>query len=183
MNRQVSGRKKTARRVLRTTGASPQLHCMAIPTDGENLLLPTSVMEEVVDYGQPAAIEFAPPWLLGNIEWDNRQVPVFSFTALINGTDVDTDPTRSKIMILKSLASSGRVPYIGLLLAGLPHPVTVKPDELVETGDEKKSLGVFRRVTVADEEAIIPDLDRLTHLVTHATFGALPITSLDEEDA
>jgi chemosensory pili system protein ChpC len=182
MNRQVSGRKKTARRVLRTSGASPQLHCMAIPTDHETLLLPTSVMEEVIDFQQPMAIEFAPPWLLGRIEWENRQVPVFSFTALINGTDVSTNPERSKIMILKSLASSGRVPYVGLLLAGLPHPVTVQPEELVETGDEKKSLGVFRRVNFADEEVIIPDLDRLTHLVTHATFGALPITRLDNED-
>ncbi len=104
MNRQVHGRKKTARRVLRTSGLPPQLNCMAIPTEGETLLLPTSVMEEVVDFEQPAAIEFAPPWLLGNIEWDNRQVPVFSFTALINGADVGTIPPRSKIVILKSLA-------------------------------------------------------------------------------
>jgi chemosensory pili system protein ChpC len=147
------------------------------------LLLPISVMEEVIDFEPPIAIEFAPPWLLGRIEWETRQVPVFSFTALINGTDVSANTPRSKIMILKSLANSGRVPYLGLLLGGLPHPVTVKPDELVETGDEKKSLGVFQRVTVADEEVIIPDLDRLTHLVTHATFGALPITSLDKDDA
>lgn len=182
MNRQVHGRKKTARRVLRTSGLPPQLNCMAIPTHGETLLLPTSVMEEVVDFQEPAAIEFAPPWLLGNIEWDNRQVPVFSFTALINGADVGTIPPRSKIVILKSLANSGRVPYLGIVLDSLPHPLTIKSEDLVETGDEKKSLGVFRRVTVADEEAIIPDLDRLTHLVTHAAFGALPITSLENGD-
>jgi chemosensory pili system protein ChpC len=183
MNRPASGRKKTARRVLRASGASPQLHCMAIPTDHETLLLPTSVIEEVIDFQQPMAIEFAPPWLLGRIEWETRQVPVFSFTALINGADVGTIAARSKIMILKSLTDSSKVPYLGLLLSGLPHPVTVKSDELVETGDEKKSLGVFRRVTLADQEAIIPDIDRLTHLVTHATFGALPITSLDPDQA
>ena len=41
------------------------------------------------------------------------------------------------------------------------------------------SLGVFRRDRLEETDAIIPDLDRLTHLVTHAAYGALPITSLD----
>lgn len=183
MSRHMMGRKKTARRVLRATGRSPELHCMAIPTQEETLLLPTKVMEEVVDFQPPAAIESAPPWLLGHIEWENRQVPVFSFTALINGSDVGAITPRSKIMILKSLTDSGRVPYLGLLLGDLPHPVTVKPEDLVETGDDKKSLGVFKRVAFNDQQAIIPDLDRLTHLVTHAAFGALPITRLEKAEA
>ena len=180
MTLQVYGRKKTAKRVLRTAGKSPQLHCMLIPTDRENLLLPTTVMEEVIDFQQPLPMEYAPPWLLGHIDWEGRQVPVFSFTALINGVDVGPIPQRSKIVILKSLSETGRVPYLGILLRDLPHPLSLKAEELVETGDEKKSLGVFRRVTIAGEEAIIPDLDRLTHLVTHAAFGALPITRLDD---
>jgi len=181
MSKPMHGRKKPARRVLRTNGASPQLHCMAVPTERDTLLLPTSVMEEVIDFKQPMSIDLAPDWLLGHIEWADRQVPVFSFTALINGADVGQIPDRSKIMILKSLNESGRVPYLGILLSGLPHPVTVKPEDLLETGDEKKSLGVFKRVSLEDEEIIIPDLDRLTHLVTHAAFGALPITQLDLE--
>jgi len=82
-------------------------------------------------------------------------------------------------MILKSLSDSARVPYLGLLLGDLPQPVIIREDKLVETGDEKKALGVYSRITVDESEAIIPDLDRLTHLVTHATFGALPITKLD----
>lgn len=183
MNRQVHGRKKTARRVLRTNGASPQLHCMFVPTGPETLLLPSSVMEEVIDFQQPATIEHAPPWLLGHIDWDNRQVPIFSFTALINGTDKAAIPPRAKIMILKSLSNSGRVPYVGIMLGDLPRPITIKPEDLLETGDEKKSLGVFRRALIGEEEAIIPDLDRLTHLVTHAAFGALPITRLEKEEA
>jgi len=182
MSSQVYNRKKTARRVLRATGRSPELNCMAIPTQQETLLLPTTVIEEVVDFQQPAAIDPAPPWLLGHIQWENRQVPVFSFTALINGSNFDAITSRSKIMILKSLTDSGRVPYLGLLLGDLPHPVTVKPEDLVETGDDKKSLGVFKRVALDEQEAIIPDLDRLTHLVTHAAFGALPITRLDEAE-
>ena len=153
---------------------------MLIPTDPELLVLPTSAMAEVIDYHQPRLMENAPPWLLGQVEWENRQVPVFSFSALINGSDVGEVPPRTKIMILKSLSDSVRVPYLGLLMGDLPRPVTIGEEDLVETGDEKKSLGVFRSVRLDDEDAIVPDLDRLAHLVTHAAFGALPITQLDD---
>ena len=61
----------------------------------------------------------------------------------------------------------------------LPKPLTIKEPDLKEVGDDKKSLGVFSRVSFEDGEAIIPDMDRLSHLVRHAVFGALPITQLD----
>ena len=180
MARQMTGRKKVGKKkVMRRSGKALEVHCMLVPTNQETLLLPTSTMAEVIDYSTPEPMAEAPPWLLGQVEWENRQVPVFSFSALINGTDAGEVPSKSKIMILKSLSNSARVPYLGLLFGGLPRPVSIKEDKLVETGDEKKSLGVYSRVTVEDSEAIIPDLDRLTHLVTHATYGALPITQLD----
>ena len=181
MAQQVHGRTKAPKRVLRTAGRSPELHCMIVPTDKETLLLPTSAMAEVVDFRKPLPMEYAPPWLLGYIDWENRQVPVFSFSALINGSAIGEIPPRAKIMILKSLSDAGRVPYLGVLLRDLPHPVSVDAESLKKKGDEKKSLGVFSRVHIGEEDGdvIIPDLDRLTHLVTHAVFGALPITKLD----
>ena len=180
MARQSYGRKKDDKRVLRRSGKPPTIHCMMIPAEKETLLLPTSVSMEVIDFTQPSPMEGAPPWLLGLLEWNNRQVPVFSFDALINGSEVGKVDRRSKIMILKSLADTGRVPYIGLLMEDLPRPVEIDDKDLAQTGDDKKSLGVFSRVTFEETEAIIPDMDRLTHLVTHATFGALPITQLED---
>jgi len=179
MRKKMGSKKRGAKKVMRRAGKSPEIHCMLIPSDPEMLLLPTSAMAEVLDYTLPDPMEGSPSWLLGQVEWESRQVPVFSFSALINGSDVGKVSTRSKIMILKSLSDSARVPYLGLLLADLPRPILVKEDNLTETGDDQKALGVFSRIIVDETEAIIPDLDRLTHLVTHATFGALPITKLD----
>jgi len=177
--RAYGGRNSPKKKVMRRSGKPAVLHCMIVPTEQETLLLPTSVMAEVIDFQPPRPTESAPPWLLGQVDWENRQVPVFCFGALINGSDVGAISKRAKIMILKSLAESTRVPYLGLLMSDLPKPVQVKENDLQETGDDKKSLGVFSRVRFEDEDAIIPDMDRLAHLVTHATFGALPITQLD----
>ena len=100
MATQMKGRKKAGKkRVMRRFGKSPEIHCMLIPTDPETLLLPTSTMAEVIDYTVPEAMDTAPPWLLGQVEWEGRQVPVFSFTALINGTDPGEVPAKPKIMI------------------------------------------------------------------------------------
>ena len=175
----ISGR-KAKKKVMRKTGKSPVVHCMLAPTEDDILLLPTSVMAEVVDFQQPTPMDEAPPWLLGQIEWDKRSVPVFSFFALINGSDVGAISPRSRIMIIKSLSGSNRVPYLGILLSDLPRMTNVEETDLEQTGDDKKSLGVFSRIRLEDEDAIIPDLGRLTHLVTHATYGALPITQLDD---
>jgi len=180
-----SGRKKTSgrktiRKVLRKAGKSPIIHCMLAPTEEDVLLLPTSVLAEVVDFQQPSPMNEAPPWLIGQIEWDKRQVPVFSFFALINGGDPGELSSRAKIMVIKSLSKSGRVPYLGVLLSDLPRMTYVKEFDLEQTGDKSKSLGVFKRIRLEDQDAIIPDLDRLTHLITHATYGALPITHLDD---
>lgn len=178
--RAYEGRKSTKKKVLRRSGKPAVLHCMMIPAAEETLLLPTSVMAEVVDFQPPRPINDAPPWLLGQIDWENRQVPVFSFGALINATEVGEVSARSKIMILKSLTESTRMPYLGLLMSDLPRPVQVREKDPQQTGDEKKSLGVFSRVQLEGEDAIIPDMDRLAHLVEHATYGALPITQLQD---
>ena len=171
--------RKVKKKVLRRAGDSPVIHCMLAPTRRDFLLLPTGVMAEVIDFRQPTPMDAAPPWLLGQIEWNQRQVPVFSFSSLINAEDVGDIPAKSKVLIIKSLGDTARVPYLGILLSELPRLLNVKESDMVETGDEKKSLGVYSRIKLDDQPAIVPDLDRLTHLVNHAAFGALPITQLN----
>jgi len=169
-----------SKKIMRKAGKSPVIHCMLAPAEKETLLLPTGVMAEVIDFQNPSPLDDSPPWLLGQIEWENRQVPVFSFSALINAGEIGKIPTKSKILIIKSLADSARVPYLGILLSDLPRMLNVMEKDMIQTGDDKKSLGVFSRITLEDQPAIVPDLDRLTHLVTHAAYGALPITQLDD---
>ena len=101
---------RRSKKVLRKKGVSPVIHCMLAPTNKESLLLPTGVLAEVIDFQDPSSMDSAPPWLLGQIEWNKRQVPVFSFSALINGDAVDDMMNKSKILIIKSLADTARVP-------------------------------------------------------------------------
>ncbi|HET6564001.1 MAG TPA: chemotaxis protein CheW, partial [Xanthomonadales bacterium] len=162
-----------------TAAKLPSVHCMLAPLEDSSLLLPTQVVAEVIEYQQPEPISQTPDWFLGQIDWENRHIPVFSYAALIKGTAPAEIRNRNRIMVVKSLTESTRVPYLGFLVSDIPKLVTVQPDKLDNTGDENKSLGVFCHVLVDDQPAVIPDLERLTHLVTHVAYGALPITQID----
>ena len=155
-----------------------KVHCALAPMPEESLLLPTNTIAEVIEYIEPNPLSQTPQWLLGQIEWENRQVPVVSYTALISGQEPGKITGTNRIMIVKSLSDSARIPYLGILISDIPSLVSVQQEEVVHTGDERKSLGVFCHVKVQDHAAVIPDLDRLTHLVTHAAYGILPITQV-----
>jgi chemosensory pili system protein ChpC len=161
-----------------TPAKLPSVHCMLAPLEDAFLLLPTQVVAEVVEYQEPDPITATPEWFLGQIDWENRHIPVFSYSALIQGTAPAPIKNRNRIMVVKSLSESARVSYLGFLVSDIPKLITVLPDHLTNTGDENKSLGVFCHVMLEGQHAVIPDLDRLTHLVTHVAYGALPITQL-----
>ena len=165
-----------SRTVSGAMSAAPRVHCTLAPLGNESLLLPTTAIAEVIEYLNPAPVQAAPEWFLGQIEWENRQIPVFSFAALISGTAPDGITAKARIMIVKSLSDSARVPYLGILINDIPRLVSVEVEDLMHIGDDRKSLGVFCHLEVQEQPAVIPDLDRLTHLVTHAAFGILPIT-------
>ncbi len=161
-----------------TAAAAPEVHCALAPMEEGALLLPTNVVAEVIEYVEPAPLPDTPKWFLGQIEWETRQVPVFSYAALLSGDAPAAAGPRARIVILKSLTDSARVPYLGIVIRDIPKLLNVQLSHLVHTGEERKSMGVFCQVTVHEEPAIIPDLERLTHLVTHAAYGALPITQV-----
>ena len=163
---------------IRRASVPPTVHCMLAPMNAEAMLLPTNVIAEVIEYSPPEALPDMPDWFLGQIEWENRQIPVFSYSALITGENPGAITPRARIMIIKSLSDSARVPYLGVLISDIPRLIHVEPDQLEHINDDRKSMGVFSHVSVQDQLAVIPDLERLTHLVTHTAYGALPITQL-----
>lgn len=178
--KKAAARKKATGQPGSRKGRAREIHCTVAPIEKERVLLPTSVIEEIMDYQPLSPLEGVPAWLLGQVEWENRQVPVIGYCALINGSEPQDASAKSRIMIIKSLSDSARVPYLGFLLSDIPTLAVVTRHLLSDARDDNKALGVFSRVTLEEEEeAVIPDLDRLIHLVTHAAFGVLPITQVE----
>lgn len=135
------------------------------------MVLPTSAIAEITDYAPPAPLENTPSWLLGQLEWQDWQVPVISYGALIDGDPPESATAHSRIMVVKSLSSTARVPFIGVMVREIPRLASISESEMEVAGDDGKSLGVHCKVRFSGQDAVIPDLDRLSQLVGHAAYG------------
>lgn len=153
-----------------------EIRSVMVPLTGVDLLIPNTTIAEVVAYSEPDPVPDAVDWLLGTITWHGWQVPVISFSTLIESATESESTGGARICITKSLIDNERMPYIGILAQGHPRLTTVTSDNFTEISSEGNPIGVAGRAEIDGHEAVIPDLDRLGHLVAHAAFGALPVT-------
>ncbi len=156
--------------------ADTEIRSVMVPLTGTHILIPNATVAEVVGYTDPEPVQDAPEWLLGTFLWRGWQVPLVSFSVLTESAEREP-ATGGRFCITKTLIDNDRMPYIAILAQGFPRLTTITEDNLTEVPSESKPIAVAGRVIVDSTEAYIPDLDRLAHLVAHAAFGALPLTS------
>jgi len=149
---------------------SNTIHCIIVPIEKTHIVLPNTVVAEVVQFSEPEPIKDTPEWLLGHITWQAWRVPVIDYAALI-GLEIDESPVGARIMVVKSLLQGEQMPYIGLVANGLPKLVTISAGMLVEDPNLELTTGLFSEVTVENRQAMIPDIDHLTQLVAQETHG------------
>jgi chemosensory pili system protein ChpC len=136
-----------------------EIHAVMIPVGGARILLPNVLIAEIAPLAEIRRIEGAPPWLLGRMPWRNRAIPLISFPRL-TGSAEQEEARQPRVAVLKTLKGKDGLPYIGILVQGLPRLATITPDLLVRIDDnERPSAGASAHVLVRSDQAIIPDLD------------------------
>ena len=136
------------------------IHCLTIPLNNETALLPNSAIAEVISFKEPIAIDDAPEWFLGYIDWREKRVPLISFES-VSGKELTSAKKNSRICVLNTLNGSSQIPYVGILSQGIPSLAIVQEHGL----EDKKSMvirsAVGAIVEVGGVEAIIPDIDEI----------------------
>lgn len=150
--------------------APEELYSLLVPLNGERLIVPRACVAEVVRYTKPKHEPGSHDWLLGDISWNGRSLPVVSFEGTI-GKDVPAITGRTRIVVF--VAASGHLDtgFFGMLTQGFPQLVRVNQDvlklESVEGWPEEAP--VFCRVKMINEFPLIPDLERLEALLAEET--------------
>ena len=126
-------------------------------TEGR-ILLPNANIAEIISFSDPEPVENAPNWLLGRVRWRGWRLPLMSFSMFAGwGTEVGTFGT--KVAVLKALGNNPKLPYFAVLSTGFPRLVTVSTTNLQEVHDIKDlPLGIFSKVMLNDDAAIVPDM-------------------------
>lgn len=146
--------------------AQADIRGVLIQVAGARLLLPNATIAEVLSFAEPAPIEHAPEWLLGRIRWRGWQLPLVAFSRLAGIAD-ERGGLGSKVIVLKALGGDPKVPFFAVLTQGFPRLVTVSEAALVTEETDRALLprGVAARVTLNEDEALVPDLGQLESLI------------------
>lgn len=148
-----------------------EIRALMAPVAGGAIVLPGSVVAEVINFTEPVPFSEAPGWLMGEIEWNGWQIPVVNFAYLAETSQENTVPPRSRILVVKTLTDAASVLYVGLVISGLPKLLTLTTGNLAESGPSN-APGVFSHVNVDGDIASIPDLDGLALSIEQAVYRA-----------
>jgi chemosensory pili system protein ChpC len=147
-----------------------EVRSLIAPISGGGILLPGSMIAEVVNYAEPEAFATGPEWLLGELRWNGWQIPVVNFALLAGLTPDDAVPDRARVLVVKTFSMSASILHIGMIIEGLPRLKSVTPANLVEKEGQTPE-GVFSHVQVEDQAAVIPDLDALALSIEKAVYN------------
>lgn len=143
---------------------SSNLRCLLISVQGGQLILPNSLVTEVLPFATPLQIEKAPHWVIGAMLWRNLTTPLVSLGRLIFRVTAEAD-LNSRIIIVNTLSADAKLPYFGVLGTSAPRPLNLRyPDITLDTevpASEVHRPGVLSWARYQDQPVIIPDMEAI----------------------
>ncbi|HEX5788871.1 MAG TPA: chemotaxis protein CheW [Woeseiaceae bacterium] len=150
-----------------------EIYSLLVPLSGDRLIVPRACVAEVVRFAGPKRAEGAPEWLLGSVNWNGRDLPVVSFEGAL-GKDVPASTGRTRIVVFVASTGHLKTGYFGITTQGFPQLVRVNRDvlKLEATDGWPQDAPVLCRVRMINEFPLVPDLEKLEHLLARESIRA-----------
>lgn len=139
--------------------AEVRVRSFILPLNNMSLLVPSTVIAEVLDYKEIEPSGHMPEWLVGMLSWRGRNVPMLCFEKLL-GQEPAGRRGGTRYVVCNTLNGSSRIPFIALQIEGLPqlrmvtHEMLTADNEAVQTEPAVKA-----NLRLQGEKVILPDLD------------------------
>jgi chemosensory pili system protein ChpC len=148
------------------SAAAEELYSLLVPLAEDRLIIPRACVAEVVRYSKPNQAPGSQNWMLGNVNWNGRELPVVSFEGTI-GKDIPAVTGRTRIVVF--YASTGQIKsgFFGVLTQGFPQLVRVNRDvlKLDSTEGWPDEAPVLCRVKMINEYPLVPNLESLESML------------------
>lgn len=137
-----------------------RLKCLLLPLQTGTLLLPNSVVAEIV----PAQRHYRddierPGWYIGHIEWRGVSLPLISLESLLDSSARGFPPKTSFVVLHRLGETAGREDYYAVYIDGIPHFQFVDESVLQALDSASDSSLIAHEVSIDGASALIPDLD------------------------
>lgn len=143
------------------------VHCLLLPVHGK-MLLPHATVAEVVPYSVAEPLPHAPAWLAGMLSWRGARIPLVFFEGACGDSLPVATPAQQKIVVLKTLGDDPDMPFIALVMQGLPRAIKVDADALSAEADESSGPLILKHIHINGQAAYIPNMDALEDAIKTA---------------
>lgn len=140
---------------------------MLLPLNGYDLLLPKSIVSEVIFKPTLNINNDENDWLIGSLEWKQQKVPLISFEHLCNQPrNIHTPHLRA--VIFHVLDHVEKLNYYAVEASAIPRPLILdsralhKHDEMLN----KHSEAISYFVKIGSKELVIPNFEKLEALIS-----------------
>src|ERR1700739_3537459 len=104
-----------------------EIYSLLVPLVDGRLIIPRACVAEVVGFQTPSEMTGAPPWYIGTVLWNNKQVPLVSFEGTC-GQMIPPASGRTRIVVLHALGTRVEGGNFALVAQGFPQLVRVRAD-------------------------------------------------------
>ena len=136
--------------------------------DGQ-LILPYSVVQEIISWREPDALPEGPDWLLGVIPWRRWKLPVVSAERLA-GSEFAAPARKAHIVVCSLLTGDEEMPCVGILTQNVPQLVRADAETVALPGEMVEKPWAAAQLLYNGAYSWVPDFQALA--------GALPRPSL-----
>lgn len=148
------------------TDTVKDVYSFLIPMMENSLLLPNATVAEIVPFMNvdlDSDAETGDDWQIGQIIWRNIKIPVISLERVQGKKDLG-ELRRSRIAIVYTLNGNQEVPYLAIMVQGIPRliPIDENNSQMLE---EELPTGVKAWADLDGRKALIPDLDLIEKMV------------------
>ena len=151
------------------SNVAEELYSLLVPLTEDRLIVPRACVAEVVRLSRTEPVPGAADWLVGNLDWNGRTVPVVSFEAML-ARALPEPSTRTRVVMFHATNPQLRSPYYGILTQGFPQLVRVNRD-VIKTDTSagfSDDAPVVTRVRMINEYPLIPDLELVEERLVEA---------------
>jgi len=144
----------------------PTLSCMLLPLNGTDVLLPKSIVKEVVYKPTIESFGEEEDWLIGEIEWDDYIVPVISFERLCNQARV-AKSNHIRAVVCYVIENTEAFPLYAIEVQSMPRPLILDSRALYPHDGmmSKYSELISHYVKIGSKELAIPNFQKLEEIL------------------
>jgi chemosensory pili system protein ChpC len=147
-----------------------EIYSLLVPLADGRLIVPRACVAEVVGFQVPSEMTGAPPWYVGTVLWNGKQVPLASFEGAC-GQAIPAPSGRSRVVVFHCLGSRLDAGNFAIVSQGFPQLVRVSSD-VVRPDNSRvfpERAPVICQVRMVNETPLVPDLERLEEMIAEET--------------